>query len=144
MLVLPILQAILGGMLIGIAGVVLLLLNGRIAGVSGIYAQFIQSAKHSDTALWTGAFLAGLVLTGYFACSLSPDGYCEVHSTASWFRLTFSGLLVGFGTQMGNGCTSGHGVCGIGRNSARSYAATMVFMGFAMMVVFLENLLRWL
>jgi uncharacterized protein len=140
MMVLPFLQSLLGGMLIGIAGVILLFFNGRIAGVSGIYWTFLRNPKQTSKALWSGAFVVGLVIGGYFFCSFSPDGYCEVHSTASWIRLVIGGVLVGFGTQLANGCTSGHGICGIGRNSPRGYAATFIFIGIAMLVVFLQHL----
>jgi uncharacterized membrane protein YedE/YeeE len=122
--------ALVGGALIGLAAVLLMLLNGRIAGVSGILGE----ALTGDDRGWRFAFLAGLIaaplLLGAVGRSL-PTPWMP----SSFAIVIAAGLLVGFGTRLGGGCTSGHGVCGIARLSPRSIAATVVFMATAMVVV---------
>lgn len=123
-----------GGLLIGLAAIGLALFCGRIAGISGILGSVI--ARHSPDRLWRVAFLAGLVIAplvvGFFT-TLPP-----VHIEASWPVILVAGLLVGVGTRLGSGCTSGHGVCGLSRLSLRSLAATVTFMaaGFATATLF--------
>lgn len=127
-------SALLGGALIGLSAALLMLLTGRIAGISGIFGGCL-ALRASDRA-WRLAFVAGLVaapllgaLAGFpLAVPLMP---------ASWMVTISAGLLIGFGTRLGSGCTSGHGVCGIARFSPRSIAATAIFMVTAMIVVFL-------
>ncbi|WP_338691350.1 YeeE/YedE thiosulfate transporter family protein [Bradyrhizobium sp. 26S5] len=114
-----------GGALIGLAAAVLMLLTGRIAGVTGIVGGLLQA----DTAdrSWRVAFIAGLVAAPLIA-ALFGAPLPRPAMNASLAVITIAGLLVGFGTRMGNGCTSGHGVCGFARLSGRSIAATIVFM----------------
>lgn len=116
--------ALAGGLLIGLAAAAFVLLNGRIAGISGILGGLLRPVR-GDLA-WRGAFLGGLVaapvLYGLFAA------LPEVTVDASTGTLIAAGLLVGVGTRYGSGCTSGHGVCGISRRSPRSLAATAAFM----------------
>ena len=123
-------SALAGGALIGLAAVLLMLLNGRIAGVSGILGE----ALTGDHRGWRAAFLIGLVaaplLLGAVGRSL-PMPWMP----SSFAIVIAAGLLVGFGTRLGGGCTSGHGVCGIARLSPRSIVATLVFMATAMLVV---------
>ena len=113
-----------GGLLIGLAAAALVLLNGRIAGISGILGGLLRPAQ-GDIA-WRAAFLAGLVgaplAYGLFAA------LPEVHIKAGDTALVAAGLLVGLGTRYGSGCTSGHGVCGLSRLSPRSLVATLSFM----------------
>ncbi len=122
-----------GGVLIGIATVLFLYLNGRIAGISGILGGLLSPAR-GDIA-WRLAFLAGLVaaplLYGWFAAVPLPQ------IDAGYPALVAAGLLVGLGTRYGSGCTSGHGICGLSRLSPRSLAATGAFMlaGFATVFV---------
>jgi len=127
-------SAVLGGLLIGLASAGLLLANGRIAGISGILGRsFFASAGDLG---WRLAFLAGLPLGAWLVTRASAD----LHGftiTSSPLLLVAGGLLVGVGTQLGNGCTSGHGVCGIARGSRRSIVATLVFMAAAGVTVFL-------
>lgn len=127
-------SALVGGALIGAAAVLLLLLNGRIAGVSGIAGRLLQP-RRDDTA-WRVLFLVGLVV-GAAAYGLVAPVSIEI--TNSWPVLVIGGLLVGFGTQLGSGCTSGHGVCGIARLSPRSIAATLVFVASAIVTVFVTR-----
>jgi uncharacterized membrane protein YedE/YeeE len=110
-----------------------MLLTGRVAGISGILAGALAFAG-GDRA-WRAAFVAGLVLSPLLALLVGlrlPDPVMP----SSWAVVVIAGLLVGFGTRLGGGCTSGHGVCGIARLSVRSIVATLIFMGVAMVVVY--------
>lgn len=129
-------QALQGGVLIGLASWILLAGIGRIAGVSGIAAGVLTTRRQSSP--WRWAFLLGLVGGGVlFAWLLhAPD---VPHHSA--LILVPAGFLVGFGTVLGSGCTSGHGVCGLGRRSKRSLVAVVVFMGTAVVAVTIANLM---
>ena len=127
---------LVGGLLIGLAAALLLLLNGRISGISGIVGGLVIP-KSSDAG-WRAAFVAGLLL-GASIYKLTTGGAIPVTMQASLPVLVVAGLLVGFGTRLGSGCTSGHGVCGIARLSSRSIVATAVFFGVAMLTVFLAR-----
>lgn len=125
------LSALLGGITLGLSALLLLLFNGRIAGISGIFSKALSAGKD---ARWTWFFLVGLVLGPVL---ISPMGFTLPQQIdISWPMLIIGGLLVGFGSRMGSGCTSGHGICGIGRLSPRSITATMIFMAVAIAVVF--------
>jgi uncharacterized protein len=116
--------ALFGGALIGSGSALLLVTHGRIAGISGIAGGLVQRAA-SDRA-WRLAFLAGLVVAGAAAAAVLPAAIgAPVRPLAA---IVVAGLLVGFGTQLGNGCTSGHGVCGLSRLSVRSLVAVATFM----------------
>jgi uncharacterized protein len=125
-------SALLGGALIGIASALLMALNGRIAGISGILGRSL--AIVGDDRGWRFAFIAGLVIAP-FVLSLLGHPVPEPEMPAKWLLIVVAGLLTGFGTRLGSGCTSGHGVCGIARLSARSIVATVIFTASAMMVV---------
>jgi uncharacterized protein len=132
----PFAQAAVGGVLIGLASWLLLASIGRVAGISGIASGAMASAHSaaSDERVWRWAFLAGLVAAGAAAAAvLHPP----LVATRPLPLLMVAGLLVGFGTVLGSGCTSGHGVCGLGRRSARSLVATLVFMGVGIATVFI-------
>jgi uncharacterized protein len=129
-------SGLIGGLLIGLAAALLLLLNGRISGISGIVGGLLIP-KSSDAG-WRVVFVAGLLL-GAFAYMLAAGGTIPVQMQASLPVLVVAGLLVGFGTRLGSGCTSGHGVCGIARLSKRSIAATATFFGVAILTVFLTH-----
>ena len=118
-----------GGALIGVAAAMFLLLNGRIAGISGVLGGLLKPVKGDIT--WRVAFIAGLVLAPLLYLLLAEWPATQID--ASWGALVLAGLLVGVGTRYGGGCTSGHGVCGLSRLSPRSAVATLVFMaaGFA-------------
>ena len=129
------LSALMGGVLIGAAVVLLLLFNGRIAGVSGIAGRLLDAdiQRRRDEVAWRVLFLVGLMIG---AGVYDLWRHVSIQIEASVEVLILAGLLVGFGTQLGSGCTSGHGVCGIARLSPRSIAATVVFMASAMVTVF--------
>jgi uncharacterized membrane protein YedE/YeeE len=129
-------SGLIGGLLIGLAAALLLLLNGRISGISGIVGGLL--ATKSSDAGWRLVFVAGLLL-GAFIYMLATAGAFPVTMQASVPVLVAAGLLVGFGTRLGSGCTSGHGLCGIARLSKRSIVATSVFFGVAMLTVFLTR-----
>ena len=126
-------SAAVGGVLIGCAVAMLLLLSGRIAGVSGIAGGLFRPQR-GDVA-WRVAFIVGLVISpAIYALAIAAP---VIRIDATYPTLIVAGLLVGFGTRYGSGCTSGHGVCGISRLSPRSIVATIVFMlaGFATVFV---------
>jgi uncharacterized protein len=131
-------MALNGGLLIGFAAALLLLLNGRIAGICGIASQLL-SLKTPDK-VWRIAFLAGLILSGFCFRFWMPESFILSPNMPLW-RLGIGGLLVGIGTTRGNGCTSGHGVCGISRGSIRSLVATLTFMTTGILTVFILRLL---
>ncbi len=126
-------NALLGGVLIGISVSLMLFLNGRVTGISGIINGAISSVK-GDT-LWRVLFIIGLLLGGLVVGQLNPQVF-ENTTTSSVGKTVIAGLLVGFGTILGSGCTSGHGVCGISRLSPRSLVATLVFMAAGIAAVF--------
>ena len=126
------LAALAGGALIGLAAAIFVLLNGRIAGISGVLGGLLR-IKADDIA-WRVAFLLGLIgaplVYAVFAAVPSP------RIDAGWVALVTAGLLVGVGTRYGAGCTSGHGVCGLSRLSLRSLVATLTFMGSGFATVY--------
>lgn len=126
-------SALAGGALIGLSATALLFLNGQMAGVSGVLSGLLGPMR-GDIA-WRVLFLAGLVLGAVLFRGISSTAVA-IEIEASLPVLIGGGLLVGFGTRMGGGCTSGHGVCGVARLSPRSIVATLVFLGFGMASVF--------
>jgi uncharacterized protein len=127
-------SGLLGGLLIGLAVALLLWLNGRLAGISGIVGGLVAGGARGGW--WRAAFVAGLVL-GALAYVLVAGAAVEV--TASLPVLVVGGLMVGFGTRLGSGCTSGHGLCGLARFSKRSAVAMAVFFGVAMLTVYVGS-----
>lgn len=122
-----VLEGLLGGLLIGLAAAIMLLGLGRIAGVSGMAARAAGLDKGAAARGWSASFVIGLPL-GAFLVALAL-GSVETRFPPSTLQLIAAGLLVGFGTRLGSGCTSGHGVCGLSRLSRRSMIATVIFMG---------------
>ncbi len=124
-------SSLIGGAIIGLSAVILFFFKGRIAGISGILNGSISRAQQD--ALWRRLFIIGIVLGSligiYFGSEL-PDKL-----DLGWWELIIGAFLVGFGANLGNGCTSGHGICGIGRLSIRSISATLIFMSIAVLVV---------
>jgi uncharacterized membrane protein YedE/YeeE len=123
-------------MLIGLSASTLLLFTGKIAGISGILGGLLSPSKNET--LWRAVFILGLLTGGFLSNRFSPQVFAigTIRSTAA---LVIAGLLVGFGTRLANGCTSGHGVCGLSRGSKRSLIATIVFMAVAIMTVYIIN-----
>ena len=128
------LEAVAGGLMIGIAAGLLLLLSGRVAGVSGIAAKALHIADKGPPWIQATAFVIGLPAGAIILRALMGTPQIAVNSSAP--LLIAGGLLVGFGTRLGNGCTSGHGVCGLARLSRRSIAATATFMAAGVATVF--------
>ncbi len=122
-----------GGLLIGLSAAALLLLEGRIAGISGIVGRML--GPQGDEFGWRVWFVAGL-LAGAVVLRVFAPGVFGAAPTASLGTLAVAGVLVGYGTRLANGCTSGHGVCGLSRRSPRSLASVATFMGVAVAVVF--------
>jgi uncharacterized membrane protein YedE/YeeE len=117
-------DALIGGMIIGLAVSIMLVFNGRVTGISGIIQAAVFEKQDRS---WRLAFLAGLVFGGVVLHTLRPDFFVSNLSLQSW-QIPVAGFLVGFGTLLGSGCTSGHGVCGISRLSVRSIVATISFI----------------
>lgn len=126
----------LGGMLIGLSASAMLLLNGRVAGISGILAGVLKPG--SGETLWRCCFLGGLLAGGLLLRFTLPRAF-DFGIVRPFPVLIAAGLLVGLGTRLGSGCTSGHGVCGISRLSLRSLIATMTFIAVGASVVFMVN-----
>jgi len=125
-------SAAIGGALIGLSAVLLMLLDGRIAGITGIAAGVLDPLS-TDRA-WRATFIIGLIAAPVSAAFLG-FGVPIPQMPVSYVTIAAAGLLVGFGTRLANGCTSGHGICGIARFSRRSIAATAIFMAAAIIVV---------
>ena len=132
---------LIGGILIGIAGSIMLLGLGRIAGVSGIAARATglsgQGISRATAWLFLGGLLAGALAVG------ALSGGIEARFQPSWPLVVTAGLATGFGTRLGSGCTSGHGVCGVSRLSARSLVATATFIAAGMATVAIANAMGW-
>lgn len=131
----PFLPALFGGMLIGLSALLLLIVMGRIAGISGIVANLLFGQDKKNFS-WRLIFIAGLILGASIYQNVSPL-QLPFRESPSVILMALAGFLVGFGTYIGSGCTSGHGVCGIGRFSIRSIVATIVFMAAAIITVFI-------
>jgi len=129
-------SAALGGLLIGAAASLMLLALGRVAGISGIVGRALVPGE-GESRVWRIAFVSGLPLGAALVSVVT--GPLEVTVEADFPVLLSAGLLVGFGTRLGSGCTSGHGVCGLARGSARSITATLTFMIVAALTVFVTH-----
>jgi uncharacterized membrane protein YedE/YeeE len=131
-------RALAGGLVIGASTSLFLALNGRVAGISGIVGGLVVPQK--GDVQWRAMFVAGLVVGGLVFALMAPAAFGP--SRAPMALVALAGLLVGAGTRLGNGCTSGHGVCGISRFSPRSIAATVTFVATGMLSVFIARTLR--
>jgi uncharacterized membrane protein YedE/YeeE len=129
------LSAFIGGSLIGLSAALLLLIKGRIAGITGIMDSMVP--PYERTSFWRGAFIIGLIL-GVLLYSLIA-GAPTITVDANSGTLIIAGLLVGFGSNLGSGCTSGHGICGIALFSKRSIIATVTFMASGFFTVFISH-----
>jgi uncharacterized membrane protein YedE/YeeE len=130
-------SALAGGALIGLAASILLISRGRVAGVSGIVAGLLVGPRGDEG--WRALFLAGLLGAGVLGAWLTPQHIGS--SPRPLVVLAIAGLLVGIGTRLGNGCTSGHGVCGLSRLSMRSFIATLTFVGMGMLTALFARVL---
>ncbi|MGF1841791.1 YeeE/YedE family protein [Vibrio clamense] len=128
-------DALFGGVLLGISASLLLLLSGKIAGISGVLSGLMKIRKGDF--IWRLLFVIGMISGGFFCVNLF-GGSVPAQFDSSFLVLAVAGLLVGVGTRLGNGCTSGHGICGLGRVSRRSIVATSIFMSVAAFTVFVR------
>ena len=128
--------SLVGGVLIGLSASAMLLLDGKITGISGIVAGLLRRIRGET--VWRACFVAGL-FTGGLLLRLVLPGAFAFGIVRSWPVLVLAGLLVEFGTRLGNGCTSGHGVCGVSRLSGRSIVATATFIATGALTVFIVN-----
>ncbi|WOH37890.1 YeeE/YedE thiosulfate transporter family protein [Thalassotalea fonticola] len=125
-------SALIGGLIIGFSALALLILNGKIAGISGIFAQVFD--KYPIRSSWQVFFILGVIIGPLL---VMPIGFSLPQQIdLSWPAIIVGAFLVGFGSRYGSGCTSGHGICGIGRFSIRSIYATLIFMSSAIVTVF--------
>ncbi len=124
----------LGGLIIGTSATLMLLFNGKIAGISGISKGLLSNTGHERQ--WRTLFVLGLILGGALMILLTPENTAKV-TQAPPLQMALGGLIVGFGTAMGNGCTSGHGVCGLGRRSVRSLSSVITFMAAGFITMFI-------
>ncbi len=132
-------SSVIGGILIGLAASLMLLFNGRVTGISGIVGSLLNSEVLDKN--WRILFILGLLSGGLILRIYSPDIF-QITTSLRTLDYIIAGLLVGFGTLLGSGCTSGHGVCGISRFSVRSMAATLVFIISGVLSVLLFKFLR--
>ncbi|HHC7295929.1 TPA: YeeE/YedE family protein [Vibrio campbellii] len=126
--------SLLGGVMVGVSAVILMLFNGKTAGISGILNGAVENADR----VWRIAFLIAMALGGVFAVYVL-GGHVPTEYSGNLVLVVVAGLFVGVGTRIGNGCTSGHGICGMGRFSARSVVATCTFIATAMLTVLLVS-----
>ncbi len=133
-----IIYPLIGGVIIGLASTVMLGGIGKISGISGIYSGLFNKIEKED--LWKYLFVLGLLLGGGFMYLIAPQ-FFQYQANFSYTQAIVAGLLVGYGTRLGSGCTSGHGVCGLPRLSARSLVATLTFMGAGIITVFIKGIL---
>jgi len=127
-------QSLIGGALLGLGAALLLLLNGRVAGISGIFSGLLLPARGEFA--WRALFIAGVMCGGLLVGSLRPELFGNSLPRSN-VAVVAAGILVGFGSRLANGCTSGHGLCGVSRRSTRSLAATMTFMATGIATAFL-------
>ncbi|HHF3163673.1 hypothetical protein AOR09_18560 [Vibrio alginolyticus] len=127
-------MSLLGGIIVGVSAITLMLFTGKTAGISGILNGAVESADR----VWRIVFLIAMVLGGLFAVYVL-GGHVPDQYSGDLILVIVAGLLVGVGMRIGNGCTSGHGICGIGRFSIRSVVATCTFMATAMLTVLLVS-----
>jgi len=128
--------SLMGGILIGLSASAMLFFNGKIAGISGIVAGLLSPREKEN--LWRATFVAGLLTGGFILKLVSPEAFA-INIARSGVTFALAGLLIGFGARLGNGCTSGHGVCGVSRFSVRSIIATATFVVIGALAVYVVN-----
>ncbi len=132
--------SLIGGTIIGAAVSLMLIFNGRVTGISGIVAGALTKKKNDFS--WRILFVMGLIAGGFLLRFFHPASFESASQNMNLLDYAFAGLLVGFGTVLGSGCTSGHGVCGISRLSMRSLTATLTFIAFGIVSVHLFKFLK--
>ena len=134
-------ESLTGGLIIGLAVAMLYLLRGNYTGISGIYFNVISANKSGF--IWRSFFILGLIIGPVILSFFPYKNLGFVMPVTNPILIIIGGLLVGYGTQLGSGCTSGHGVCGIGRLSIRSIVGTCVFVGVGVITVFMSRVIGW-
>ena len=134
-------MSLIGGIMIGAAALILMVMNGRVMGVSGILAGLLARPVGASNIAWRLAFIIGTCIGPFLVMAVSGISI-EIRPVAGGFMLMLGGLIVGLGTGIGSGCTSGHGICGLARLSPRSFVAVMTFMASAIITVALIQNLR--
>ncbi len=129
---------LVGGLLIGLASALILGVQGKIMGISGILSTFLSKKIINEN--WKVFFILGMVITGFILKNFLPS-FFNYKIEGSLLKVVIAGLLVGFGTRLGSGCTSGHGVCGIPRLSLRSITATVTFIIFGIITVYIQGVI---
>lgn len=124
---------LIGGVMIGLSAILLMAFNGRIAGISGVLGGMLEARGEELT--WRLTMILGLVAGGAIMFAVTPQGFGAPPEDLPVLGIVIAGLLVGFGTRLGSGCTSGHGICGLSRFSVRSFVAVGVFMATAVLTV---------
>lgn len=132
--------ALIGGAIIGVAVSLMLVFNGRVTGISGIVSGVLSPVKNDLS--WRVLFLLGLIVGGIILRFIYPDALVSASQNMTMGDYALAGFLVGFGTLLGNGCTSGHGVCGISRMSVRSLLATVTFIAFGVISVLIFKMVK--
>ncbi|MCC5815143.1 MAG: YeeE/YedE family protein [Leptospira sp.] len=133
-------SAFIGGIIIGIASLFLLFSTGKIAGISGILERSIFTWQRLENRYWALWFIVGLIIGGEIVQLIGYPGFGSGHPH-NIYLIGIGGLLVGFGSRLGSGCTSGHGVCGLGRLSFRSFVAVITFMSSAFLTLLIKRLI---
>lgn len=131
-------NATIGGVMIASSVIIMMSLLGKVTGISGVVWQTVKVTKSEPNELWRPAFLVGLI-AGPALVNVSLNWEFPIAQSDNVWLIILSGVLVGFGTKLGSGCTSGHGICGIGRFSSRSIFATVIFMATGIITVAIVN-----
>lgn len=127
--------SLVGGLMIGGAATIMMLFTGKIAGISGVTKGFLFGNNTPHERNWRMSFIIGILLGGVIVAQIMPDVTAKV-GNFNYIQMIIAGLLVGIGTSLGNGCTSGHGICGLARRSPRSLASVVTFMAFGFISVY--------
>ncbi len=128
--------SLVGGLLIGISSSILMLFNGRIAGISGITKEIFNKSNSAHEKTWRALFVMGIIIGGFLISIVMPEVTAK-SSNLNYIQMIIAGLLVGIGTSLGNGCTSGHGICGLARRSPRSLTSVITFIATGFFTVYI-------
>lgn len=131
-------EGLIGGALIGLSAAFFLLMTGRVSGISGIMESALEPTRNSSYG-WQYIYLAGLPLGALLVSMFMPQYLPKIEVETSWMVMAVAGFIAGYGARLGNGCTSGHGICGLPRLAPRSIVSTIIFMSVAALTVFVTR-----